>query len=66
MDWDRIERNWLRAKRRIGQKWTKLTDDDLNAIDGHRERLEYRIHMRYGFDSQHVRKEVDDWLRWQD
>ena len=27
--------------------------------------LEDRIHMRYGFDADHIRKEVDDWLRWQ-
>ena len=63
MDWDQIERNWKRARGTVKRKWVKLTDDDLNSIDGQRERLEDIIHKRYGFAAEHVRKEVDDWLR---
>jgi uncharacterized protein YjbJ (UPF0337 family) len=65
MDWDEIERNWKRAKGTIKRKWIRLTDDDLKSINGQRERLEDIIHKRYGFAAEHVRKEVDDWLRWQ-
>jgi uncharacterized protein YjbJ (UPF0337 family) len=65
MDWDQIERNWKQAQQKIRQKWVRLTDTDLNAIKAQRDRLEDRIHMRYGFDADHIRKEVDDWLRWQ-
>jgi uncharacterized protein YjbJ (UPF0337 family) len=63
MDWDQIERNWTRAKGTIKRKWVRLTDDDLVAINGQRRRLEDVIHKRYGFAAEHVRKEVDDWLR---
>jgi hypothetical protein len=38
---------------------------DLDAIDGQRNRLEDRLTKRYGFAEDHVRKEIDDWLRWQ-
>jgi uncharacterized protein YjbJ (UPF0337 family) len=65
MDWHPIEGNWKQVKRKIKEKWGKLTDDDLDAIDGRRNRLEDRIHWRYGFAADHVRKEIDDWLRWQ-
>jgi uncharacterized protein YjbJ (UPF0337 family) len=65
MDWDQIEKSWKQSRGHIKEKWDKLTDDDLNAIDGQRNRLEDRIHQRYGFAADHVRKEVDDWLRWQ-
>jgi uncharacterized protein YjbJ (UPF0337 family) len=65
MNWDQIERNWKQAKRTIKRKWEKLTDEDLNSIKGRRNRLEDRIHKRYGFAPDHVRKEVEDWLRWQ-
>jgi len=65
MDWDQIKRNWNQAKQTVKRKWVKLTEDDLDAIDGQRDRLEYRIHKRYGFAVDHIRKEVDDWLRWQ-
>jgi uncharacterized protein YjbJ (UPF0337 family) len=36
MDWDRIEGKQL--KRRVKEKWGKLTDDDLTFINGRRER----------------------------
>jgi len=66
MDWQQIEENWARFKQTIREKWGKLTEDDLEAIAGRRKRLEETLHERYGFAPDHVRKEVDDWLRWQD
>ena len=65
MDWDRIEKNWQQVKQKIKGKWERLSDDDLDAINGRRERLEDKIHEHYGFAFDHVRKEVDDWLQWQ-
>jgi len=65
MDWDRIEGNWKQLKRRVKEKWGKLTDDDLTVINGRRDKLEGKIQQRYGFASDYVRKEVDDWARWQ-
>ena len=65
MDWEQIEQNWVRFKQAIGEKWGKLTDDDLEAIAGRRKRLEETLHKRYGFAPEHVHKEVDDWLQWQ-
>ena len=65
MDWDSIEGMWKQAKRKVKEKWGKLTDDDLDVIGGRRDRLECKIQQRYGFAIDHVRKEVDDWVRWQ-
>ena len=65
MDWHEIEENWKHAKLGIKAKWGKLTERDLEAIDGRRQRLEARLHKRYGFAPDHVHKEIDDWLRWQ-
>ena len=65
MDWDRIEKNWQQVKPKIKGKWERLSDDDLDSINGRRELLEDKIHEHYGFAVDHVRKEVDDWLRWQ-
>lgn len=65
MDWDRIEKNWQQVKQKIKEKWERLSNADLDAINGRRKRLEDKIHEHYGFASDHVRKEVDDWLQWQ-
>ena len=39
MNRDRIEGNWKQIKGKIQQKWGKLTDDDLDVINGNREML---------------------------
>jgi len=34
MDWNRVEGNWKQVKGKIKEQWGKLTDDDLDAIEG--------------------------------
>ena len=65
MQWSRIEKNWQQVRQKIKAKWERLSDDDLDAINGRREHLEDKIHEHYGFAFDHVHKEVDDWLQWQ-
>ena len=49
MDWNRVDGNWKQIKGRVKQKWGKLTDDDLNVINGRREQLEGKIQaVRFG------------------
>ena len=57
--------SWDFFKTRVREKWGKLSEDDLETIAGHRGRLEDKIHERYGFAIEHVRKKVADWSRWQ-
>src|SRR5258707_450555 len=40
MDWNRVEGNWKQFKGKAKEKWVKLTDDDLNVIEGRRDQLE--------------------------
>ena len=65
MDWSSIQQNWKQFRRNIKEKWVKLSDEDLAEINGRRELLEKTIQARYGFASDYVHKEIDDWLRWQ-
>ncbi len=34
MDWNRLEGNWKQFKGSAKEKWGKLTDDDLDVIEG--------------------------------
>jgi hypothetical protein len=34
MDWNRVEGNWKQMKGKIKEQWGKLTDDDLDTIEG--------------------------------
>jgi uncharacterized protein YjbJ (UPF0337 family) len=61
MDWNRVEGNWKQIKGKVKEKWGKLTDDDLDVINGRREQLEGKIQQRYGFGKDQIRKDIDDW-----
>lgn len=40
MDWNRVEGNWKQMKGKVKEQWGKLTDDDLDVINGKQEQLE--------------------------
>src|SRR6185312_3477179 len=63
MDWNRIEGNWKQFKGAAKEKWGKLTDDDLNVIEGRREQLEGKLQQRYGFARDQIHKVLDDWFK---
>ena len=62
MDWNRVEGNWKQFKGSAKEKWGKLTDDDLDVIEGRREQLEGKLQQRYGFAKDQISKDVDDWF----
>ncbi len=62
MDWNRIEGNWKQFTGKAKAQWGKLTDDDLQVINGRREELEGKLQERYGYNKDKIRTEVDSWL----
>ncbi|MBN8970780.1 MAG: CsbD family protein, partial [Rhizobiales bacterium] len=48
-------------KGKIKEQWGKLTDDDLDVINGKRDQLEGKIQERYGYQKDQTKKEIDDW-----
>ena len=63
MNWDSIQGNWKEFKGKAKQQWGKLTDDDLDVIDGKRQELEGRLQKHYGYAKDQAKKEVDTWLQ---
>jgi uncharacterized protein YjbJ (UPF0337 family) len=62
MNWDRVEGNWKQFKGNVQQRWGKLTDDDLNVIEGKRTELSGRLQARYGYAKDEAEKNIDTWL----
>ena len=62
MNWDRIEGNWKEVKGKAKQQWGKLTDDDLDVVEGRREELEGLLQSRYGYAKDKVKTEIDAWI----
>lgn len=63
MNWDQISGGWKQFKGKAKEKWGKLTDDDLDVLQGKRDQLVGRIQQRYGIGKDQAEKEVDEWAR---
>ena len=59
MNWDRIEGNWKQFSGKVRQQWGKLTDDDLDVIDGRRAELAGRIQEVYGISKDEAEKQIE-------
>ena len=54
--------NWKQFKGRAKEKWGRLTDDDLDVINGRQEQLEGKIQERYGLARDQAKKDVEAWF----
>lgn len=62
MNKDVMEGKWTQLRGEIKQQWGKLTNDDLDRIEGKREKLEGRLQERYGYSRGQAQDEVDKFL----
>lgn len=65
MNWDRIEGNWKQFQGNAQAQWGKLTNDDLDVVEGNRAKLAGRLQERYGIEKDEAEKEIDSWLNKQ-
>ena len=62
MNWNQIEGNWENFKGKVQSQWGKLSDDDLDVIQGKRKQLAGKIQERYGKAQEEAEHEIDQWL----
>ena len=63
MNSDQMAGKWKQMKGSVKTEWGKLTDDDLDVINGQKEKLVGRIQERYGIAKDEAQRQVDDWSR---
>ena len=63
MNNDRVEGKWKQMKGALKSRWGKLTDDDLDVIDGQKDQLVGKVQERYGIAKDEAQKRVDEWNR---
>ncbi len=61
MNWDQIAGNWKQLKGNVKEKWGKLTDDDLEVIEGKKDQLIGRLQERHGYTKEQAEKELKSW-----
>ena len=63
MNWDQVSGGFKQFRGRIKEQWGRLTDDDLDVIDGKQDQLVGRIQQQYGMAREEAERAVEDWLR---
>ncbi len=56
-----VKGDWNIIKGNLKQKWAKLTDDDLQYIDGKKDELLGRIQKRTGASREAVEEAIKDY-----
>ena len=60
MNRDTMAGNWKQFRGKIQEKWGKLTNDDLDVIDGRREQLVGRLQELYGSERDEIARDLDN------
>jgi len=60
MNWDRVQGNWKQFKGEIKKQWGKLTDDELDEINGERQKLAGKIQASYGVGKDEVERQLQE------
>ena len=61
MNWQEIEGSWEQLKAGMRQQWSKLTDDEIAAVNGRKEHLVQKLQEKYGLAQEAAEEEVEKW-----
>lgn len=59
---DILKGMWMQLRGEVKKQWGKLTDDDLDVIEGESEKLIGRLQERYGYTRQQAEQEVTQFM----
>ena len=63
MNSDILQGKWEQLKGEARVRWGKLTSDDIDQIEGQREKLVGKLRERYGLARDRAESDVDEWLK---
>jgi uncharacterized protein YjbJ (UPF0337 family) len=62
MNKDTFRGQWTQLKGEVRKKWGKLTNDDVDVIEGDAQILIGKLVERYGRSREEFEREVEDWM----
>jgi uncharacterized protein YjbJ (UPF0337 family) len=62
MNADIFQGMWKQIRGEVKKQWGNLTDDDLDKIDGQRDKFIGALQERYGWARAEAEAELDDFL----
>ena len=61
MNWETFKGNWTQLRGRVRMQWGKLTDDQLDVIEGRRDMLLGKLQEAYGVTEEEADRQVQAW-----
>ena len=58
MNWNQIQGNWRRFKDQVKEVWGMLTDDDLEIINGKKDKLNGKLREQYGIAHNEAKAQI--------
>ena len=65
MNADQMKGKWQQLKGEAKVQWGKLTDDDLDQVEGNAQKLAGRLQERYGYEREQAERDVEEFMRRQ-
>ena len=59
MNQDVLKGKWMQLKGEVRTQWGKLTNDDIDQIEGNTEKLVGKLQERYGYARERAQEEYD-------
>jgi uncharacterized protein YjbJ (UPF0337 family) len=63
MDKDTIKGNFTQLKGKIKQQWGKLTDDEIDQMEGNAEILSGKLQERYGLQKEEAERQAREFRK---
>ena len=63
MNPDQVPARGTRSQGQLKEKWSALTDDDLEGIAGQKDQLGGKLQERYGYGKDQADREAEEFLR---
>lgn len=58
MNWDTVQGEWKQLRGKVKEQWGKLTNDDLDLIEGKRDQLLGTVQKRYGIAREEAEQQI--------
>lgn len=61
MNQDIVIGRWKQLKGKVKEQWGDLTDDEIDRLEGHKDRLIGKLQERYGMSKAEASRQADNW-----
>lgn len=66
MNEDILKGKWNQLKGEVKMRWGDLTDDELDMIEGRRDKLVGKLQEKYGYTKDRAEREVESFINESD